>query len=467
MGTLLILNAKIVNENTITESDIYIRSGRIEKIGKDLSAMKVQQVLDIKGKFILPGMIDANVHFQQNSSNTECNNKSCCNESHAAVVGGVTTYFDIPNSHTLVESTEQLEEKMLFAAEHSLANYSYYLGALNNNIEEIKSLDPRSSCGIHVFMGGARDGRLVDEPEQLNTLFKHSPTLLNTHCEDTPTIIENEESYRQLYGDEIPFQFHPTIRTAQACYKSTKLALELAVSNQVKLHISHISSAQEVELFSDLPLAEKQITGEVGYQYLVFTDEDYSNNTNDNKTSGDENFDVAKGAQIKVNPAIKSDIDRASLFQSLMDGCLDTIASVHKPVTLKQKRGNYFQALSGNPLIEYSLPSLLEHYQDGIFSLELIAQKTSHAVADIFQIKNRGYIREGYWADLVVIDTKNGTTASNDSVLSKAGWTPFDGFEFRSSVYATIVNGDLVYINHKVRIGTNGRRVEFNRETNN
>ena len=471
MGTLLILNAKIVNENKITESDIYIRSGRIEKIAKDLSAMKVQQVLDVKGKLLLPGMIDANVHLQQDISNKN----SWCNESHAAVVGGVTTYFDIPSKNSQVDSTDRLEQKMLFAAEHSLANYSYYLGASNNNLEDIKSLEPTSSCGVHIFMGGARDSRLMDKTEQLNEIFKHSPVLLKTHCEDTPTIVENEESYRQVYGDDIPFQFHSKIRTAEACFKSTKLAIELATTNKSKLHISHISSTKESELFNDLPLTEKQITAEVGYEYLVFTDEDtvsdvtanLDQNSDIDGTINDKVIEASQlnaGALIKTNPAIKSDIDRASLFQSLMDGCLDTIASVHKPVTLDNKQGNYFKALSGNPLIEFSLPSLLEHYQDGIFSLELIVQKTSHAVADIFQVKDRGYIREGYWADLVVIDTEEGVLASNESILSKAAWTPFDGYQFRSSVYATIVNGDLVYINKQVRTGTQGRRVKFNRE---
>ncbi len=472
MGTLLILNAKIVNENTIIESDIYIRSGRIEKISKNLSAMKVQQVLDVKGKFLLPGMIDANVHFQQNLSNIN----SCCNESHAAVVGGVTSYFDIPSKYSEVDNAELLEEKMLFAGAHSLANYSYYLGASNTNIEKVKSLDPHSSCGVHVFMGGSRDNRLVDEAEYLNDIFKHSPILLKTHCEDTPTIVENEESYRQVYGDDIPFQLHSKVRTAEACYKSTKLAIELATMNHSKLHISHISSAKEAELFNDLPLIEKQITAEVGYEYLVFTDEDSAGdaivNLNNNGDVDDEVIEISEqnklsnGALIKTNPAIKSDIDRASLFQSLMDGCLDTIASVHKPVTLYEKQGNYFKALSGNPLIEFSLPSLLEHYQDGIFSLESIAQKTSHAVADIFQVKDRGYIREGYWADLVVIDIEEGITANNHTVVSKAAWTPFDGYKFRSSVHATIVNGDLVYINKQVRTGAQGRRVKFNREQN-
>ena len=444
MGTLLILNAKIVNENKIFESDIYIRSGRIEKIGHDLSGMKVQHTLDIKGKYLLPGMIDANVHFRQNS----LNKNSGCNESQSAVAGGVTTYFDMADSVPHVFDEVLLENKMSLAEGQSLANYSFYLGASNNNLETIKGLDPQSCCGLNIFMSGVRDTLLVDDPQILDSIFKATPIIISAHCEDTPTIFENEESYRQIYGDNIPFELHPKIRTEEACIKSTKIALELAIKHEAKLHLQQISTANEAELFADSLLSEKLVTAEVGSQYLVFTDDDY------------EQY----GALIKTDPAIKTQVDRAGLFQGLMDGRLDTIATAHLPLSLDKKEGNYFTALSGLPSIEYALPSLLEHYQDGIFSLEFIADKTSHAVAEIFDIKERGYIREGYWADLVVIDIENGTTACNESVISKAQWTPFDGYEFRSSVHATIVNGDLVYTNHQVRTGTQGRRVEFNRD---
>jgi len=446
MGTLLILNAKIVNENTILESDIYIRGGRIEKIGSDLSSMKVRKTLDIKGKYLLPGMIDANVHFRQ----TVLNENSGCNESQAAVAGGVTTYFGMADSVPHVFDEDLLEKKMKLASEHSLANYSFYLGASNNNLEDIKALDPQSCCGLNLFMSGVRDSLLVDEPQVLESIFKESPVIISAHCEDTPTIFENEESYRQIYGDSIPFEFHSKIRSEASCIKATNTAVKLATAHKAKLHIQNISTANQAELFNDNALSEKLITAEVSSQYLVFTDDDY------------EQY----GALIKSDPAIKTQVDRAGLFQGLMDARLDTIATAHLPLSLEDKEGNYFTALSGLPTIEYALPTLLEHYQDGIFSLEFIVEKTSHAVANIFDIKERGYIREGYWADFVVIDIEKGMTASNERVISKAKWTPFDGYEFRSRVHATIVNGDLVYANKQVRTGTQGRRVEFNREKN-
>jgi len=442
---LLILNAKIVNEDKIFDADIYIRNGRIDKIGKDLSSMKVRQVLDIKGKYLLPGMIDDQVHFRDPGMPQKAN---MCTESHAAVAGGITTFFDMPNTIPNVLESSFLEDKMILAAEKSIANYSFYHGTSNDNLEAIKAIDPLACCGLKVFMGASTGNMLVDDEETLNGVFEHAPLLVATHCEDTPIIIENEENYRQIYGDEIPFELHPKIRSEKACYKSSRLAMELAKAHDTRLHVLHISTAKEAEMFSDLPINEKRITAEVCSHFLAFSEEDYAE----------------KGSLIKCNPAIKTEIDRAGLFQGLMDGRLDIIATDHAPHTWDEKQGNYFQAPSGLPLVQYVMPSLLEHYQDGIFTLEFIVQKTSHAVAELFDIKDRGYIREGYWADFVVIDVENGITASHDAVISKCAWTPFDGYNFRSSVYATIVNGDLVYMNSKVRKGTNGKRVEFNRE---
>jgi dihydroorotase len=446
MGTLLILNAKIVNENQIIESDIYIRNGRIEKIGKDLSSMKVLNVMDVKGKFVLPGMIDDQVHFREPGMPDKAN---LTDESRAAVAGGITTFFDMPNTIPNVLNSDVLEDKMVLAAKKSIANYSFYHGTSNDNLEEIKAIDPLACCGLKVFMGASTGNMLVDDEETLNGVFKHAPLLVATHCEDTPTIIENEENYRQIYGDEIPFELHPTIRSEEACVKSSSLAIELAKAHDTRLHVLHISTAKEAEVFSDLPISEKRITAEVCCHFLAFSEEDYA----------------SKGALIKCNPAIKSAADRAALFQGLLDGRLDVIGTDHAPHTWEEKQGNYFEAPSGLPLVQYTLPTLLEHYQDGIFSLEFIVEKTSHAVAELFNIKERGYIREGYWADLVVVDVEKGITASHKDVISKCKWTPFDGYEFRSSVYATVVNGDLVYINSKVRTGTNGQRVEFDRET--
>jgi len=444
MGTLLILNAKIVNENSIFESDIYVRNGRIDKIAKDLSSMKVQQVIDIKGKYLLPGMIDDQVHFRDPGMPQKGTIKT---ESQAAVAGGITTFFDMPNTIPNVLDSEILEDKMMLAAENSIANYSFYHGTSNDNLEAIKAIDPLACCGLKVFMGASTGNMLVDDIEILNGVFEHAPVLVATHCEDTPTIIENEENYRQIYGDDIPFELHPKIRSEEACYKSSSLAIELAKTHDTKLHVLHISTAKEAEMFSDVAIAEKRITAEVCTHFLSFTEEDYAE----------------KGALIKCNPAIKTEVDRAGLFQGLMDGRLDVIGTDHAPHTWNEKQGNYFNAPSGLPLVQYAMPSLLEHYQDGIFSLEFIVEKTSHAVAELFNIKDRGYIREGYWADFVVIDTENAITARHEDVISKCAWTPFDGYHFRSSVHATIVNGNLVFINNKVRKGTLGRRVEFSR----
>ncbi len=426
------------------ESDIYVRSGRIEKIGKDLSNMKVRHTLDVKGKFLLPGMIDDHVHFREPGMEYKGDLSS---ESRAAVAGGITTFFDMPDTIPHVLNSDVLEAKAELASSKSLANYAFYHGASSDNLENIKAIDPLSCCGLKVYMGGASGEVLVDRPEALDDIFKHSPVVIATHCEDMPTIVENEESYRQIYGDDLPFQLHAKIRSEEACYKSSSLAIELAKSHQARLHVLHVTTAKEAEMFEAKAVTEKMITAEVCGHYLSFSDEDYA----------------IKGSLIKCEPAIKTEVDRAGLFQGLMDNRLDVIASDHSPHTWDEKQGSYFEAFSGLPTVEFSLPSLLEHYQDGIFTLEFLVQKTSHAVADLFNIKERGYIREGYWADFVIVDVDKGITANSKDVLSKASWTPYDGVEFRSSVYATVINGDLVYINGKTRTGTTGKRVEFDR----
>ncbi len=426
------------------ESDVYVRSGRIEKIGRDLSTMKVRHVLDVKGKFLLPGMIDDHVHFCEPGMEYKGDLSS---ESRSAVAGGITTFFDMPDTIPHVVNSQLLEAKAELAAEKSLANYAFYHGASTDNLEEIKAIDSQSCCGLKVYMGGSSSDELVDRPETLDDIFKHSPVIIATHCEDNPTIVENEESYRQIYGDDVPFQLHAKVRSEEACYKSSSLAIELAKAHEARLHVLHVTTAKEAEMFSDQPLAEKLITAEVCGHYLNFSDEDYA----------------TKGSLIKCDPAIKTEVDRAGLFQGLMDNRLDVIATDHSPQTWDEKQGNYFEAYSGIPTAEFALPALLEHYQDGIFTLEFLVEKTSHAVADLFNIKERGYIREGYWADFVIIDVEKGVTANNKKVISKAAWTPYDGVEFRSSVYATVVNGDLVYINGKARTGTVGTRVVFDR----
>lgn len=444
MDSLLITNAKIVNEGEVQEGDVLIKNGRIEKIGSEISAESVKQIIDAKGKALLPGMIDGQVHFREPGMEHKA---TIATESRAAVAGGITSFMDMPNTVPNTLSSDVLEDKYRLAADRSLANYSFYLGASNDNLEDIKSLDPNAACGIKVFMGASTGNMLVDDPEILDNIFKHAPTLVATHCEDTPTILENEESYRQIHGDDIPFELHPIIRSEEACYKSSSFAVELAKKHGTKLHVLHISTAKEVGLFTDDALKDKQISAEACAHFLVFSDEDYAE----------------KGSLIKCNPAIKTAEDRAGIIQGLMEGRIDTIATDHAPHTWEEKQNSYFDAPSGLPLVQYALPSLLENYHDGIFTLEFIVEKVSHAVAERFQIKDRGYIREGYWADLTLVDLEKPTLAQHRKVLSKCKWTPFDGYEFRSSIATTIVSGNVVYLNGDIRDAHFGQRLEFAR----
>jgi dihydroorotase len=445
MSSLLIVNASLVNEGQITQSDVLIRNGRIEAIGHHLSAPGVE-VLDATGCHLLPGMIDDQVHFREPGLTHKAD---MATESRAAVAGGITGFMDMPNTVPNTLTSEILNAKKQLASGRSVANYAFYLGASNDNLEHIKALNPRDACGIKVFMGASTGNMLVDDPEVLEQIFTHAPTLIAAHCEDTPTILENEESYRSIYGDNIPFFLHPTIRSEAACYKSSSLAVELAKRCGTRLHILHISTAKEAEMFSDAPLQGKQITAEACVHFLHFADDDYA----------------SKGALIKCNPAIKTAEDRAGIIQGLLDGRLDVIGTDHAPHTWEEKQNSsYFKAPSGLPLVQHALQTVLEHYQDGIFTLEFIVEKTSHAVADMFNIKERGYIREGYWADLVLVDLEKPFLSTHANSLSKCGWTPFDGYEFRSSIAATIVNGQLVWKDGKLmEVQPIGMALEFDR----
>ncbi len=426
MRPLLIANANLVNEGQITQADVLIRDGRIEAIGHNFDASGAD-VLDANGRYLLPGMVDDQVHFREPGLTHKAD---MATESRAAVAGGITSYMDMPNTIPNTLTSEILNEKKQLASGRSMANYAFYLGASNDNLEAIKALEPKDACGVKVFMGASTGNMLVDDPKVLEGIFTHAPTLIAAHCEDTPTILENEESYRSIYGDNIPFTLHPTIRSEEACYKSSSLAMELAKRCGTRLHILHISTAREAEMFSDAPLQDKMITAEACVHFLHFSDEDYA----------------SKGALIKCNPAIKTAEDRAGIIQALMDGRLDVIGTDHAPHTWDEKQNSsYFKAPSGLPLVQHALQTVLEHYHDGIFSLEFIVEKTSHAVAEMFNIRERGYIREGYWADLVLVDLEKPFLATHANSLSKCGWTPFDGYEFRSSIAATLVNGQLVW----------------------
>lgn len=445
MSSLLIVNANLVNEGRITAADLLIRDGRIEAIGNNLSAAGVE-VLDAAGRHLLPGMIDDQVHFREPGLTHKGDMAS---ESRAAVAGGITSFMDMPNTVPNTLTSAVLKDKKQLAAGRSMGNYAFYLGASNDNLEAIKALNPKDACGVKVFMGASTGNMLVDDPEVLEQIFTHAPTLVAAHCEDTPTIVENEESYRSIYGDNIPFALHPTIRSEEACYKSSSLAMELARRCGTRLHILHISTAREAEMFSDAALADKRITAEACVHFLHFSDEDYA----------------AKGALIKCNPAIKTAEDRAGIIQALMDGRLDVIGTDHAPHTWDEKQNSsYFKAPSGLPLVQHAMQTVLEHYHDGIFSLEFIVEKTSHAVAQMFNIKDRGYIREGYWADLTLVDLDKPFVATHANSLSKCGWTPFDGYEFRSSIAATLVNGQLVWKDGKLLdVMPGGMALEFAR----
>lgn len=415
MDRLLICNARIVNEGHITEGDVLIEGGRITAIGDVFAAdIKKDQILDANGRFLLPGMIDDQVYFREPGMTLIADMAS---ESCAAVAGGVTSFLDLPDAVDGTGTLAAITEKKQLAQGRSQANYGFYLGAVRENAELIETLDPLQVCAVNVYMGGdVNENRLLDDAEMLEHVFQHAPVLVAAHCEDMPTILENEESYRSIYDDRVPLEFHPIIRSEAACVLATEMALDLAGRYDTRLHLLHVSTAAELELLSDERLSEKNITAEVSVPFLHFCDEDYA----------------SRGALIKNNPAIKTAEDRASLIQALLEGCLDVVGSGHTPQDRALKNNNnYFEIPAGMPMVQCGLLTLLENYHDGIFSMELIAQKTSHAVADLFDIRDRGYIREGYWADLVLVDVDNGRVATHSNSLSRCGWTPFDGYKFR------------------------------------
>ena len=445
MKQLLISNAQVVNEGKIEQLDIVVDNGRIDQIGTDLQHVVVKQHIDASGKHLLPGLIDDQVHFREPGLTHK---GDIAHESAAAVAGGITSFMEMPNCNPQTTNYAVLEDKYKLAATRSLANFSFYFGATNDNMELIKGLNPKSCCGIKVFMGASTGNMLVDDPKILEQLFDYAPILLAAHCEDTPMISENELVYQQRYGDEIPFKFHPLIRSAEACYKSSSMAVELAKRYGTKLHVLHLTTAKELALFDNKPLADKQITAEACSHHLFFNEADYAE----------------KGALIKCNPAIKTAADQAALQKAVVDGLIDVIATDHAPHTWDEKQNpHYMKAPSGLPLVQHSLQSLLEHYHNGMFSLELIVEKTSHAVAELYQIKERGYIREGYWADLVLVDIDTPQTVERAATLSKCGWSPFDGYTFRSTINSTLVNGQLMYQNGKINSGQKGQRLLFNR----
>lgn len=443
MKDILISNARIVSDGRATEGDVRIRNGRIDAIGSQLSAEGCD-VIDARGKVLMPGMIDDQVHFREPGMEYK---GGIASESRAAAAGGITTTMEMPNTKPPTTSIDALEAKYALAADKSVTNYAFYLGASNDNIDAIRALDPKQACGVKVFMGASTGNMLVDRVEVLDQIFAESPVLVATHCEDTPTIMENLKMAESQYGREIPIKAHPRIRSEEACFMSSSLAVDLARHHGTRLHVLHISTARELELFTAAPMDGKQITAEACVHFLHFDERDYE----------------FLGNRIKCNPAIKRSEDRIGLIQAIQDGRIDIIATDHAPHTLEEKAGDYFEAPAGLPLVQRAMQVVLEHVHLGHFSLEMVAEKTAHAPARRFQVKDRGYIREGYWADLVLVDLENTETDSDDKVLYKCGWTPFENFTFHSSIYATLVNGQLAWYDGKLQDIPPGMRLEFDR----
>jgi len=447
MNRLLIKNARIVNEGQIVAADVRIAAERIDQIGADLAARGDETVLDAGGKHLLPGMIDDQVHFREPGFP---NKGTIASESRAAVAGGITSYMEMPNVTPQTTNRAALAEKVKRATASSLANFSFYLGATNDNIDEIKALQGDEACGVKVFMGASTGNMLVDQEATLGQIFAGSPLLIATHCEDTPMIQALEQQYRQRYGEDVPIAEHARIRSEAACYKSSSFAVELAKKHGSRLHVLHITTAKELELFQPVALEQlgsANITAEVCVHHLAFNEQDYA----------------TLGTQIKCNPSVKTAADQQALLQAVNDDRIAVIATDHAPHTWEEKQQSYFKAPSGVPLVQHALLSLLDHYHQGIFSLETIVKKTSHAVAERFGLKDRGYIREGYFADLVLVDTQRPYTVSKDNLLYHCGWSPFEGHRFAASIDTTLVNGQVVYQNGAICSDIKGQQLTFNR----
>ncbi len=440
MNDLLIAGGTIVNEGQSSERDILVRQGRIERIGPAITPpSSACEVIDASGKLILPGLIDDQVHFREPG----LTHKACIRtESRAAVAGGVTTFFEMPNVSPPTLDMDRVEEKCAIAARDSLANYAFFLGASNENIEAIKAADPVKIAGIKIFMGSSTGNMLVDEEEILEKIFRHAPAIIATHCEHTPTILENEKLAREKFGDEVPFSEHPNIRSREACLRSSSLAVELAKREDAPLHVLHISTAEELELFTP---GHDKITAEACVHHLWFEESGYEK----------------LGSLIKCNPAIKTAQDRSAVRQGVADGRISILATDHAPHTWEEKQGTYFDAPSGLPLIQHSLLLMLEMVKEGCFPIETVVERACHAPARIFDVRERGFLREGYWADLVIVDPKRETVVDESALFSQCNWSPFSGTRFSHSIDATVVSGHLAYSMGKLMEDQPGMRVEF------
>ena len=446
MRTVLIKNAQIVNEGTITSGDVLIEADRIAEIAPSISVKNADtKVIDADGFYLIPGMIDDQVHFREPGLTHKATIKT---ESRAAVAGGITSFIEMPNTVPQATTIDLLEEKFAIAAKDAHANYSFMFGGTNDNLSEILKVDKTKVAGLKLFLGSSTGNMLVDNPKVLEEIFSKTDLLISTHCEDEATIKKNLEQAIAIYGDDIPMEKHPEIRSEQACYISSSQAIALAKKTGARLHVFHLSTAKETKLFDKKkPLKDKKITAEVCVHHLWFTSEDYA----------------SKGSKIKWNPAVKTKNDREGLWKALNEGRIDVIATDHAPHTLEEKDNVYTKAPSGGPLVQHALEALFEMHRKGYITVEKLVEKIAHNPAILFEIKDRGYIREGYKADLVLINPNAPWTVTKENIAYKCGWSPFEGTTFRARVTHTFVNGHLAYENGKIAKITNAERLTFNR----
>ncbi len=440
----LIKNATIVNEGKTFVGSVLVEGELIKAVYEGNVEVEVDEVIDATGKLLIPGVIDDQVHFRDPGLTHK---GDIFSESRAAVAGGITSFMDMPNTMPLTVTMQALEDKYQLGADKSLANYSFYMGATNNNIEELRKVDPRNVCGIKIFMGSSTGNMLVDNTETLKGIFAEIPMLIATHCEDEETIKKNKEYYKSLHGEDLPIQFHPLIRDTEACYRSSSYAVELATKYNARLHVLHISTEKEMSLFeSGKLIKDKKITSEVCVHFLWFSDADYSK----------------YGTRIKWNPAIKSETDRKALVEAVNSGRIDVVATDHAPHLLREKEGSCLKAASGGPLVQHSLVAMLQMAAKGYFTIEKVIEKMCHAPAELYRIEKRGFIRSGYFADLVLVDPVKKWTVSTENILYHCGWSPFEGTTFDNKVETTWVNGNKIYDKQVINTNFRGKRLKFN-----
>ena len=441
----LIKGATIVNENDIFKGDVLIENEVIKKIAKEISALGDAEIIEAEGKYLIPGFIDDQVHFREPGLTHKAN---IATESRAAAAGGITSFIEQPNTIPNATTQELLEDKFEIASKSSYVNYSFMFGGTNDNLEELLKTNPKTVAGIKLFLGSSTGNMLVDNVEVLEKIFSSTKMIISVHCEDEGTIRKNTAEFKVKYGDDIPIKYHPIIRSEEACYISSSKAIELAKKTGARLHIFHVSTEKETHLFrNDIPLEEKQITAEVCIHHLWFNDKDYEE----------------KGTFIKWNPAVKTEKDRQGLWRALLDDRIDVLATDHAPHTLEEKSNPYTSAPSGGPLVQHAVLAILEKVKEGVIPIEKAVEKMSHNPAKLFQIEKRGFIKEGYFADLVLIDPEKSQTVSKDNVLYKCGWSPFEGTTFSSTITQTFVNGNLIYNDGIFNDDIKGKRLTFDR----